>query len=206
MPESGAALRGAPTGGGTAAPTLTGGARQAVVATAAPARTADTRHPTTGLTLRLTGSADLEVVTRFESDPGAAGWLGVKGLTWHRRALADPDQEHLLAEVDGEPAGFVVLAGLRHGDGVVELRRIVMGPAFQGRGLGRHLFRAAVARAHGPYGARRVWLDVKPGNARARALYAAEGFTENGMIAGPPEDPEDLVLMVHDAVRIHDTT
>lgn len=150
------------------------------------------------LGVRLTRRADLETAVRYETHPGAAGWLGVKGLAWHHRALADPDQEHLLAEVAGEPAGFVVLAGLREGRGVVELRRIVLGPTFQGRGLGRLLFRAAVSRAHGRHGARRVWLDVKPGNTRARALYTSEGFVENGMIAGPPEDPEELVLMVHD--------
>ncbi|MER5435301.1 GNAT family N-acetyltransferase [Streptomyces sp. NPDC002588] len=172
MPEGGGARGGAPAGG---------------------------RGAVTALAVRLTGPADLGAVTRYESDPGAAGWLGVKGLAWHERALADPDQEHLLAEVDGEPAGFVVLAGLRETAGTVELRRIVVGPAFQGRGLGRRMFRTAVARAHGLHGAHRVWLDVKPGNVRARALYTSEGFIENGTIAGPPEDPEDLILMIHDA-------
>ncbi|MGW6913948.1 GNAT family N-acetyltransferase [Kitasatospora sp. NPDC054939] len=150
------------------------------------------------LTVRPSTAADLDAATRFESDPGAAGWLGAKGLGWHLRALADPDQEHLSAEADGEPAGFVVLAGLRAGRGVVELRRIVLAPGLQGLGLGRELFRAAVARAHGEHGAHRVWLDVKPLNRRARALYSSEGFVEHGTIPGPPEDPEDLVLMVHD--------
>ncbi|MBO1413064.1 GNAT family N-acetyltransferase [Streptomyces sp. FH025] len=150
------------------------------------------------LSVRHTTAADLAACTRFESDRTAAHWLGVKGLDWHERALADPDQEHLYAEAGGESAGFVVLAGLAFGGGHVELRRIVLAPGFQGFGLGRELFRAAVDRAFEAHGADRVWLDVRPHNFRARSLYLSEGFTANGMIPGPPEDPDELLLMVRD--------
>lgn len=40
----------------------------------------------------------------------------------------------------------------------------------RGAGLGRRLLRAAVGRAYEHHAARRVWLDVKDDNVRARAL------------------------------------
>ena len=32
------------------------------------------------------------------------------------------------------------------------------------------------------HGAHRLWLDVKPHNERARALYRSEGFVEEGVL------------------------
>ncbi|MDT0306000.1 GNAT family N-acetyltransferase [Streptomyces sp. DSM 44917] len=147
------------------------------------------------LRMRPTRADEVELVAGWESGPDTACWLGETGLAWHRRALRDPDVEHLIAEAEeGRPAGFVVLAGLVEGGGVVELRRLVLGAGFRGAGRGRALLRAAVGRAYRVHGAARVWLDVKPDNVRARALYASEGFVPDP--AGPAEG---LVIMHHGA-------
>lgn len=127
------------------------------------------------LVLRATGRADLATVTAWEAEPDTARWLGDTGPAWHERAIADPTQEHLTAVRGTDPVGFVVLARIPGPS--VELRRIVLGAAHRGTGHGRALLRAVLARAGTRHLATEVWLDVKADNARARALYAEEGFT-----------------------------
>ena len=52
-------------------------------------------------------------------------------------------------------------------------------PEVQGRGHGRRLLRALVQQARGR-GARRLFLEVRPSNPHAMALYHDEGFNEIG--------------------------
>jgi diamine N-acetyltransferase len=154
------------------------------------------------LTLRATTSADVVHVTSWEADGDTAGWLGETGRSWHERALADPDQRHLMAEVAGRPAGFVVLAGVRSGGGTIELRRMVVPAAFRGAGRGRELLQAVVAHAFREHRAAAVWLDVKAGNLRARRLYESEGFTFTRTIPGGATEPDgtvtDLLVMTRE--------
>ncbi|MDR0183609.1 ribosomal protein S18-alanine N-acetyltransferase [Lysobacter arvi] len=56
---------------------------------------------------------------------------------------------------------------------------ICIDPNFQGQGLGRQLLRALVRVARGRH-AERVFLEVRPSNAGAIALYHSEGFNEIG--------------------------
>lgn len=152
------------------------------------------------LTLRPTTSGDLHDVVGWESEPGTAVWLADTGHAWHAHALSDPDQEHLIGLDSGVPIGFVVLAGVRTGK-TIELRRMVVSGAHRGTGRGRALLRAALARAYDRGGARGVWLDVKPANVRARALYESAGFvateTRAGAIPEPDGTRSDLIVMTH---------
>ncbi|MDN5781805.1 MAG: ribosomal protein S18-alanine N-acetyltransferase [Luteimonas sp.] len=52
-------------------------------------------------------------------------------------------------------------------------------PRMQGHGLGRRLLRALLKLAYG-HGARRMFLEVRPSNPHAVALYQDEGFNEIG--------------------------
>ncbi|GAB3441677.1 GNAT family N-acetyltransferase [Actinophytocola sediminis] len=127
------------------------------------------------VSLRPTVPADLAAVTAWEADRDTACWLGDTGPAWHRRALSDPAQEHLIAVHDARAVGFLVLAGLAGQE--IELRRLVIARAHRGAGLGGALLRAAIDRAARTPGATEIWLDVKAGNDRARTLYASAGFT-----------------------------
>jgi diamine N-acetyltransferase len=154
------------------------------------------------LTLRETTAADLGWVVAMETAPDTRQWLGETGLAWHERALADPDQEHLVAGDGTALAGFVVLAGLRRADRVIELRRMVVAAAFRGSGRGRALLQTALDRACHHHRARRVWLDVKTGNLRARSLYASAGLTVAPALATVMPEPDaaasDLLVMEHE--------
>ncbi|WP_165990231.1 GNAT family N-acetyltransferase [Streptomyces sp. YIM 98790] len=153
------------------------------------------------LTLRPTGPDDLPLLAALEMGPDTAVWLSETGVDWHRRALDDPDQEHLTAEEEGRPAGFCVLAGLRDGKGAIEIRRLVLRPALRGEGRGRALLRTVVARAYGEHAAQRVWLDVKPHNLRARTLYESEDFEHTDTVAEAVVEADgslcDLLIMTH---------
>lgn len=56
---------------------------------------------------------------------------------------------------------------------------VCVAPECQGRGLGRRLLRAILQLARGR-GAHRVFLEVRPTNTGAIALYDSEGFNEIG--------------------------
>lgn len=80
-----------------------------------------------------------------------------------------------VADVDGQLAGCV---GLRpREDGVGELKRLYVRPAFQGMGLGRALVDAVIAHAR-RVGLSRVVLDAAPQTGVAQALYSVSGFRE----------------------------
>jgi diamine N-acetyltransferase len=61
------------------------------------------------------------------------------------------------------------------------------------------MLRLVKAAAFDELGAHRLWLDVKPFNDRARALYRSEGFVEEGVLRGALLEPDgtfqDLVVM-----------
>ena len=86
----------------------------------------------------------------------------------------------------GYPAWVLLEDGAFIGHGVLSVAadeahvlNVCIDPARQGRGHGRALLRAMVAAARGR-GARRVYLEVRPSNPAAIALYQDEGFNEIG--------------------------
>ena len=86
----------------------------------------------------------------------------------------------------GYPAWVLLEGGAFIGHGVLSVAadeahvlNVCIDPARQGRGHGRILLRAMVQAARG-LGARRVFLEVRPSNPAAFALYQDEGFNEIG--------------------------
>jgi diamine N-acetyltransferase len=145
--------------------------------------------------LRDTVPADVDFILALEADPAAAPFIEAWPAARHRAALADPDIAHLQVVDHGQRAGFVILAGLTNPNDCVELRRIVVDPP--GRGLGRTVL-ALVLDYAAIHGAHRLWLDVKPDNARARRLYTALGFEEEGILRDALKADagyESLILM-----------
>lgn len=84
------------------------------------------------------------------------------------------------------PAWVMLEHGLVIGYGVISLAvdeahllNVCVAPERQGRGHGRHLLRSLVKLA-ADRGAARIFLEVRPSNPAAIALYHAEGFNEIG--------------------------
>ena len=134
---------------------------------------------TAELALRPTRADDLGYVVATESDADNAPYLAPSPRAEHEGFLGDPRQRHLIAEVGGRPVGFVLMR-LHPEDRAVELRRLAV--TEKGRGYGRATLRAVARAAFEEHGAHRLWLDVKPHNERARALYRSEGFVEEGVL------------------------
>ena len=89
---------------------------------------------------------------------------------------AAPEGRLLLAEADGEARGCVAFR--RHRDGICEMKRLYLRPAFRGSGLGRVLAEAAIAEARS-IGYGRMRLDtVGASMQNAVALYKLLGFKE----------------------------
>ncbi|MGY1591757.1 GNAT family N-acetyltransferase [Geodermatophilus sp. SYSU D00708] len=80
----------------------------------------------------------------------------------------------LVAEVDGVPAGCG--AWRVHADGVVEVKRVYVEPAFRRDGLAR-LLMAELERTAAAAGHRAVVLNSGNRQPEALALYAALGYT-----------------------------
>lgn len=96
------------------------------------------------------------------------------------RAYLDGGARAWLAELDGAPVGYALLArpeleAARAGD--VELKRIYLLSRFHGSGVARDLFDAVLGAARGH---ERLLLGVKADNARAIAFYDGRGFARIG--------------------------
>jgi diamine N-acetyltransferase len=106
------------------------------------------------------------------------------GTSQQGRELADPSITTLLAEVDGQLAGY---AQLRSGSapacvtGVspLELWRFYIARLWHGRGVAQALMDQVEVEA-GQRGARTLWLGVWEHNERAKAFYRKCSFADVG--------------------------
>jgi len=128
--------------------------------------------------------SDLDFVVSVEQDERNLPFITPWEHTQHEGAIRFPDSRHFIVEAgaDWDRAGFVILQGCRNPNRSLELKRIVLRPDLQGQGVGRHCIRLLAQMAFRDLGAHRFWLDVKGRNLRAQALYASEGFVEEGRL------------------------
>ena len=134
------------------------------------------------LSLRPTLLSDLDFVISVETDQRNLPFISPWERTQHEGALRFPDFRHFIVEAGqaGQGDGFVILQGCRNPHRSVELKRLVL--QSKGQGLGRRCVRLLKRMAFRDLRAHRFWLDVKSLNTRALALYASEGFVEEGRL------------------------
>jgi RimJ/RimL family protein N-acetyltransferase len=142
--------------------------------------------------------SDLDYVQTVETDAHNLPFITPWERTQHEGAVRFPDFRHFIIEAgdDWARAGFVILQGCRNQHRSVELKRIVLQP--KGHGLGRACVRLLKRMAFRDLHAHRFWLDVKLLNVRALALYASEGFVEEGRLRESvklAEGYESLIVM-----------
>lgn len=132
------------------------------------ARANDQRLP---LSLRPMREDDLAAVQMIESRAYEFPWtVGI-----FRDCLRADYPAWVLHEGDRIAGYFLmsIAAGEAH------VLNICVAPEMQGQGLGRHLLHALLQVARGRH-VSRVFLEVRPSNANAIALYFDEGFNEIG--------------------------
>lgn len=134
------------------------------------------------LRLRPTMLSDLDFVTSVERDSRNLPFITPWERTQHEGAVRFPDFRHFIVDGGDDDAavGFVILQGCRNPHRSVELKRLVL--QTKGQGLGRACVRLLKKMAFLDLRAHRFWLDVKQLNTRALALYASEGFVEEGRL------------------------
>ena len=131
------------------------------------------------LGLRRAGPEDLAFIMATERLPGYEGKVGRWTETEHQDALAASDQAYLLGEAeDGEAVAFAILQALGDPHGNIYLKRIAV--TQPGTGTGRRFLAAVTGWVFRETEAHRFWLEVLGNNARARHVYRAGGFVEEG--------------------------
>ena len=114
-------------------------------------------------------SGDLDAVAALEAS--------LQGFPWTRRNFEDSlnaGYSVWVLLVGGQLAGFSVTMVVLD---EAHLLNIGVAKAYQGRGYGARLLRQAMAYA-GQAGASRLFLEVRPSNARAVQLYRDFGFRQ----------------------------
>jgi len=108
-----------------------------------------------------------------------------------------PNSAFWVAEVAGVPVGFVIVHMVAD---EAEILEIVVAEQMRGSGIGRRLMDQACETAR-ERGCVVVFLEVRPSNAAARALYERSGFERTGLRKRYYRDNgEDAIVMRLDLI------
>lgn len=122
-------------------------------------------------------AAEAFVTSRFFIDPHICRVRGAaRYATWVRNSAGDPAQQVLVAELQGDIAGFFIVQerdqdGQRH----AYWHLTAVAKAFQGRGMGRRLWRAVMAW-HRERGCVSLGTAISGHNLPVLGLYGQLGF------------------------------
>jgi RimJ/RimL family protein N-acetyltransferase len=134
------------------------------------------------LVLRPTTETDLDFVLAAESDPDNTPYVARWTREEHQKTFNSPEWRHLIIEEIGElkRLGYVILQDVGNPNLSLQLRRIVA--VEKGKGYGTRAIQLVKNYAFKELGQHRLWLDVKTFNDRARRVYRACGFVEEGIL------------------------
>lgn len=132
--------------------------------------------------LRPTTESDLDFVLWAESVPENLVFIVPGMRQQHSAALTNPNMAHCIIETsdDQRSVGFLIICGLEDPSRCLEFRKIVI--TEKGKGFGREALELLKEMAFVTLEMHRLWLDVKEQNQRARHLYSAVGFFEEGLL------------------------
>ena len=151
------------------------------------------------------GAPSLRVMTVGQLDAVLAIEVQAYPFPWTRGNFIDSIAAGYLARVliaaDGELVGyFVAMPGFEE----MHLLNVTVSSRHEGQGLARRVLAELDARS-ASFAATAVWLEVRESNARARALYERDGFTEAGRrrdyYPAPAGQREDAILMTRLLLR-----
>lgn len=136
----------------------------------------------------------LEQLLAIEQEAFAEPWTRADYLEEAARPIA-----HILALVNEKGAEdaplLLAYAGFWQVLDEADINNVAVAAAQRGRGYGRQLLQAVLARALN-LGCKRLTLEVRPSNAPALALYQSLGFVVCGRRSGYYQDNgEDALLM-----------
>ena len=142
------------------------------------------------LVRRPMAARDIEAVAAVEAS--------AYSYPWTRGNFIDSLAAGYLAEVlAGAESGVVGYYIAMPGVDELHLLNVTVAPQWQGQGHGQQLLQVVQDHAR-QRGLVTLWLEVRQGNTRARALYKRIGFAESGLRPGyyPAADGrEDAVVM-----------
>lgn len=142
------------------------------------------------LTRRAMTVGDIDAVATAEA--------GAYSHPWTRGNFIDSLASGYLAEVvAGDDVGLVAYCVALRGVDELHLLNVTVAAPWQGQGHGSALLRAVQGHAAAS-GLGSLWLEVRHGNVRARALYRRLGFSEVGLRKGyypSALQREDAVVM-----------
>ena len=131
--------------------------------------------------LRAMSEDDLDFVLAAENDPAHAPFVGRWEREQHITAITSEEfTSFVVTDPAGRPVGHVILADCTDDSQNLMLKRIII--TQKGCGYGWAAVKEVQRIAFTGYKARRLWLDVIETNARARSLYQALGFQEEGTL------------------------
>jgi ribosomal-protein-alanine N-acetyltransferase len=140
--------------------------------------------------IRPMTDSDLGTVLNIERASFSSPWSRTSFLSLLRR----DDAELWVAAVDGEVRGYAVVWYLAD---EAELGNLAVDPDWRRRGVGAELLEWSVARIR-ERGVRRIFLEVRPSNRAAQALYERYGFIPTGVrrryYRSPVEDARVMCL------------
>jgi len=148
---------------------------------------------------RSADAALLAAMSQALIEQGLKPAWGAARIRWHVR---DVDSVVLTARLGPTIAGFAIM---RYGDDVAHLNLLAVAPAHRRRGVARALLQwlEETALTAGTF---IIGLELREGNAAARAFYRALEYRELGQIPGYYQGIEAAIRMTRDVRARREST
>jgi ribosomal protein S18 acetylase RimI-like enzyme len=132
------------------------------------------------VTLRPADESDIAFIMACERRPGYEKFVGRWPEEKHRAVMADKDFRTLVARGEDGDLGFAILHSTWLRPQNLYLKRIAVHDAEKGHG--KRVLAALTDWVFANTDTHRFWLEVVEANPRARRVYRAMGWSEEGIV------------------------